>query len=92
VIEVEGDLEDEEKDAFEKAIFGSPESREDDEDIALDLSGVTFLPEGSLAVLVHALKIQRARGATLRLIRPLIFVRKKLERTALRPFFPTDDQ
>jgi hypothetical protein len=33
-------------------------------DILLDLSDVTFLSEQSLAVLIHALKAQNARGAS----------------------------
>jgi anti-anti-sigma factor len=72
-------------------VFGSIYTVENGEDIALDLSQVTFLSEGALAVLVQALKLQRVRGAALRLIRPSLFVRKKLERTALSPFFLLDE-
>jgi anti-anti-sigma factor len=61
-------------------------------DILLDLSDVTFLSEQSLAVLIHALKAQNARGAALPLLRPSAFVRRKSERTNFSKFFPIEEE
>jgi anti-anti-sigma factor len=55
------------------------------------LSDVAFLSEESLAVLIHALKLLRARGAALRLVRPSPFIQRKLQRTTLSAFFPIDE-
>ncbi len=92
MLAVQGDLEDEEKDAFRDAVLGSNTSNDSGaSDIALDLSGVTYLSEMALAVLIQVLKVQQCRGQKLRLLRASRPVRKKLERTALSPFFPIEE-
>ncbi|MES2460993.1 MAG: STAS domain-containing protein [Armatimonadota bacterium] len=92
-IEVRGDVEDEDKIAFRNLIFHSLDHAavEKPDDIALDLSAVNFLSEEAVAVLIQALKAQKARGAQLRLVRPSPWVRKKLERTALLSLFLVED-
>lgn len=92
VLVFEGALEDEDKTAFRLVLFQSRTGGEPDKapasDLVLDLSGVTFLSEQALAVLVEALKAQNARGASMRLIAASDFVRKKLERTGLIKYLP----
>jgi anti-sigma B factor antagonist len=85
--QVTGDVDVEHEDALRAALHQSIEAGE--ADIVLDLSGVTFLSEGALGVLLGALRAQQERGGALRLSRVSPFVQHKLTRTGLlRLFFP----
>ncbi len=96
LIEIHGDVEDDDKAAFREVLFQTIQNDAPGKrcvgtnsidgtagDIALNLSEVGFLSEEAVAILIHALKAQKARGALLRLVRPSPWVRKKLERTAV---------
>jgi anti-anti-sigma factor len=98
-IVLRGAVEDEDKDAFRRALFqrrddpNEPGVGGDDttRDIALDLGDVSYLSEEAIAVLIQLLKAQRRQGAALRLVRTSSWVRRKLERTAILQFFVIDD-
>jgi anti-anti-sigma factor len=85
-----GAVEDEDKEAFRKALFQGTDA-DGTRDIALDLGEVTFLSEEAITVLIQLLKTQRAQRAALRLVRLSPWVRRKLERTAVIQFFTVDD-
>jgi anti-anti-sigma factor len=91
VVDVSGDLEDEDRDAFRQALTQSMENAGETGDLALDISAVSYISEGALAVLINALKVLKQQGRALHLIRPSPFVRRKLERMAVNKFFFKDE-
>jgi hypothetical protein len=102
LINVRGEVQDEDKQAFRNILFqgiengkpgnihrGCPAEAEVVEvvDVALDLSEVDYLSEEAIAVLIQLLKALRAQGTLLQIVRPSSWVRRKFVTKGLIPFF-----
>jgi len=83
---VAGDVDREHEDTLRAALRRHIDAGEPD--IVLDLSGVTFVSEEALGVLIGALRAQQGRGGALRLSHVSPCVKNKLARTRLCRLFP----